>query len=452
MTTDVQEHPWEAPLDEGYWQALLHQEEQAPPAPEAHPAEVWPEAPVRGEGAVVGPEYEMGRRLEPGSSVRQPFDASTESRADAAQDRADARLVDTRADEWRWLSELYENRDVVSARAIGCNKGGLLVRLGGAIGFVPASQLSNVPECLGTEELRGELEAMVGQEIQVKLIVPAVDAGGQDDIRLARFEDNLPPLVHLPSVGDLETTSEPGRQPPAHGWFGDVLADHAHYYSGKNLGMLAVGVGVAAVMANTKLDASLQNSYQKNVRGTHTDEISEAVHTPRVLGNGYITIPAFVGAALVGSWFDEVPLGDGVGEWGQRSLRTLLVGAPPLLAMQLATGASRPGETGGGSRWRPFQDNNGVSGHSFMGAVPFLAAAKMTDDPFWKTAFFAGSTLAGLSRINDGGHYPSQVALGWWMAYVAASAVDDTQRATKNLTFFPLPMADGIGAGLEYRW
>jgi small subunit ribosomal protein S1 len=170
MTTDVQEHPWEAPLDEGYWQALLHQEEQAPPAPEAHPAEVWPEAPVRGEGAVVGPEYEMGRRLEPGSSVRQPFDASTESRADAAQDRADARLVDTRADEWRWLSELYENRDVVSARAIGCNKGGLLVRLGGAIGFVPASQLSNVPECLGTEELRGELEAMVGQEIQVKLI------------------------------------------------------------------------------------------------------------------------------------------------------------------------------------------------------------------------------------------------------------------------------------------
>jgi len=282
--------------------------------------------------------------------------------------------------------------------------------------------------------------------------LPAVDAGGQDDIRLARFEDNLPPLVHLPSVGDLETTSEPGRQPPAHGWFGDVLADHAHYYSGKNLGMLAVGVGVAAVMANTKLDASLQNSYQKNVRGTHTDEISEAVHTPRVLGNGYITIPAFVGAALVGSWFDEVPLGDGVGEWGQRSLRTLLVGAPPLLAMQLATGASRPGETGGGSRWRPFQDNNGVSGHSFMGAVPFLAAAKMTDDPFWKTAFFAGSTLAGLSRINDGGHYPSQVALGWWMAYVAASAVDDTQRATKNLTFFPLPMADGIGAGLEYRW
>ena len=150
MTADVQKHPWEAPLDEGYWQALLYQEEQAPPAPEVHPGDGWGEAVVLGEGAVAGPEHEMGRR----SQSESP----------------DGRPADARDDEWRWLHDLYENREVTLARAIGCNRGGLLVRLGGCIGFVPASQLADVPECLGTEELRGELEAMVGRELQVKLI------------------------------------------------------------------------------------------------------------------------------------------------------------------------------------------------------------------------------------------------------------------------------------------
>lgn len=150
MTADVQKHPWEAPLDEGYWQALLHQEEQAPPAPEVHPSDGWGEAVVLGEGAVADPEHEMGRR----SQSESP----------------DGRPADARDDEWGWLNDLYENREATLARAIGCNRGGLLVRLGGCIGFVPASQLADVPECLGTEGLRGELEAMVGRELQVKLI------------------------------------------------------------------------------------------------------------------------------------------------------------------------------------------------------------------------------------------------------------------------------------------
>ncbi|MFQ5854056.1 MAG: 30S ribosomal protein S1 [Anaerolineae bacterium] len=150
MTADVQQHPWEAPLDEGYWQALLRQDEEAPPAPEVHYEEEWPETVVFGEGAVAEPGYEMGRRSRPGPS--------------------DGTVEDARDKEWRWLHELYENGEVTTGSVVGCNKGGLLVRLGGSIGFVPASQLTNVPECLGTDELRAELEAMVGQEIQLKLV------------------------------------------------------------------------------------------------------------------------------------------------------------------------------------------------------------------------------------------------------------------------------------------
>ena len=255
----------------------------------------------------------------------------------------------------------------------------------------------------------------------------------------------------LPTVWQLETPSCPDPPGPLQTLFADVLADHANYYSRENLGALAVGIGIAAAMANTKLDASMQNSYLKNLRDIGTDEVSEAVHTPKVLGNAYITLPAFGAAALAGSCFDDVPLAHGVSEWGSRSLRTFLVGAPPMLAMQAITGGSRPGETNAGSHWKPFKDTNGVSGHSFMGAVPFISAAKMTDDPFWKTAFYAGSTLAAFSRINDDHHYPSQVMLGWWMAYVAATAVDQTQHNERNLTILPLPMADGIGAAIEYR-
>ena len=233
--------------------------------------------------------------------------------------------------------------------------------------------------------------------------------------------------------------------------FADLLADHSNYYSRKSLGKLAVGVGVSAVVANTSMDEHFRDFYQENVRNVQTDEYTEALHTPKILGNGYLTLPVFAGAALMGSWFDEAPAGRGVGEWGQRSLRTVLVGAPPLLAMQMATGASRPGESGAGSAWKPFQDVNGVSGHSFMGAVPFLSAAKMTDDPLWKSAFYFGSTLAGISRINDDGHYASQVMLGWWMAYIAADAVNQTQRTTKNLSVFPMAFGDGMGVGVEYR-
>jgi len=157
----------------------------------------------------------------------------------------------------------------------------------------------------------------------------SVDNDYPNDIGIARFDEDLPVLTRVPPLESLDTNSWPQCQAHLHDLFGDVLTDHRNYYSGGNLGALAVGVGVAAAMANTKLDRSLRNSYQKNVRDVYTDEYSEAIHTPTVLGNGYVAIPVFAGAALVGSWFDDLPLADVTGELAQRNLRTVLVGAPP---------------------------------------------------------------------------------------------------------------------------
>jgi len=144
-SAEAVERPWELPLDEEYWQALLQQEEQAPEAPAPPPP------PPFGEGAVTTPEHRMPRR-----SQRQ---GTRRSRIDEERER-----------EWRQLYERFEKGEVFRARVIGCNKGGLLVRLGKCIGFVPASQLAELPECLGTERLRDELETMVGRELELRLI------------------------------------------------------------------------------------------------------------------------------------------------------------------------------------------------------------------------------------------------------------------------------------------
>jgi hypothetical protein len=121
-----------------------------------------------------------------------------------------------------------------------------------------------------------------------------------------------------------------------------------------------------------------------------------------------------------------------------------------MLALQYLTGGSRPGESPNQSKWDPGADNNGVSGHSFMGAIPFLSAAKMADNTWLKAGLYAGSALPALSRINDDDHYPSQAFLGWWIAYLAASAVDHSQDSVNDNRVHILPRPDGVGVAIEY--
>ena len=149
------------------------------------------------------------------------------------------------------------------------------------------------------------------------------------------------------------------------------------------------------------------------------------------------------GAALVGEITEGNEWGSTTGEWGRRSLRAILVGAPPVLFLQKAIGASRPKEDD--SRWRPFNDNNGVSGHSFMGAVPFIAAAKMAENQYIRYSLYLGSMLCGWSRINDDCHYFSQAAMGWWIPYLSGSCGERAEKGERQVLIRPGPVAGGIG-------
>lgn len=211
-----------------------------------------------------------------------------------------------------------------------------------------------------------------------------------------------------------------------------VFADHQNYYDFHSFKLLAGGFLIGTAVANTDLDHELHDYFQMNIRRGATGDLSQFLHNHKVLGNGYYTLPIFAGTWIAGAYFNESTLLVTSGRWGERTLRAFLVGAPPMILAQRLTGGSRPGETTGDSRWSPFQDNNGVSGHAFMSALPFINAAKMTERPLLKATYYAGSLLGPLSRVNDDDHYPSQVALGWWMAYVATVAIDRTETTNRN--------------------
>ena len=116
------------------------------------------------------------------------------------------------------------------------------------------------------------------------------------------------------------------------------------------------------------------------------------------------------------------------------------------------TGGSRPTEISEGSEWLPLTDSNGISGHAFMGSLPLITAAKMSDSKGLKAIFYAASTVVPLSRVNDNAHFPSQVALGWWMAYLAASAVDATDNPNSRWKFYPYSTGDSSGVLAEYKY
>ena len=264
----------------------------------------------------------------------------------------------------------------------------------------------------------------------------------------------MPGPVFLPDPSSIDTHSRVRRR-RAPSWrlrLGglrrEVRADYAHYYNWPTMRDLLLGVAAGSLLANTSLDADFQDWHQQDIRNGGTDDFAGFW---KVFGEGQIFIPSFACLAVVGGTFPQLPLFGVTGDFGNRVTRGYLVGAPPMLLMQFCLGASRPGEDSAESRWKPFDDNNAVSGHAFGGAVPFITAAKMCEHPWAKGVFYACSMLTPWSRVNDDAHYLSQACLGWWMAYLACSAVDDTQRESRSLTLTPIVTPQMTGVAVVLR-
>jgi len=274
----------------------------------------------------------------------------------------------------------------------------------------------------------------------------------------ARLAPSAEPFYTLPPLSEGGLGATGGREPPwAHsshprlsraGY--KILEDYKNFYSCESLVCITAAFGAGALMANTGFDTTMQTAWQESVVPT---DLGTFFSDCKPLGEGRYLLPVFGVAAVTGIILEGHPTGDIIGEWGSRSLRMFVVGAPPLYVLQMATGASRPAD-GYGSQWHMFNDNNGVSGHAFIGAIPFLAAAEMVENPWAKGGLYICSTFTGLSRVNDNAHYPSQVFLGWYLAFASSMAVSRTELHFDGMEVrvVPLPIADMGGMALEARW
>ena len=195
----------------------------------------------------------------------------------------------------------------------------------------------------------------------------------------------------------------------------DALRDYSNYYTRDTMVEFIVILAPAAVFANTDWDAEVATYYQEHIRSPYTNRAANFV---RPLGNGFYTIPVYVSAKLLGEYLDDLPGMGLLGEWGDRTTRALLVGAPPLLAVQSDLAGGRPSIYLDDSYWRPFRDSHGASGHAFMGAVPFLYLGRHDRRSmgqvlllcmFALDRFFANQRqcplpIAGLARLVAGIH------------------------------------------------
>jgi len=233
-----------------------------------------------------------------------------------------------------------------------------------------------------------------------------------------------------------------------------ISDDYGSFYSHDRLVRLGIAFGLGAVAANTNIDEGIRIWYRDNVRSDRTnawasDPNKTLAFKAKFFGEGKYMVPV----ALLAASVNYIDTDTAIGSWGANASRAYITGLPAMWFMQYATGASRPGETPEGSIWRPFKDGNGVSGHSFVGAVPFLTIAQMNpDNNYIKYASYLASAAAGWSRINDDKHYTSQVVLGWYMAYEAVDAVFDNNQKKKGFAVTPMVGIDGFGLIAKTTW
>jgi len=72
--------------------------------------------------------------------------------------------------DWQEAERLLESGEIVEAKVVGYNKGGLLVQFGRVRGFVPASQVVNLHSRTGAEGQQSAMTRMVNQVIPLKVI------------------------------------------------------------------------------------------------------------------------------------------------------------------------------------------------------------------------------------------------------------------------------------------
>jgi hypothetical protein len=227
--------------------------------------------------------------------------------------------------------------------------------------------------------------------------------------------------------------------------FSEIVNDYKTFYQTDRMLRAATVFSLGGIIANTSLDPEIQEWHQSKIKSHFSDDVSGVA---KLFGEKTIMLPVTLAAtAMQMSSTHNV-----FGEWGQLTLRSYIVGSPAVGVMQFVTGGSRPRD-GREADWRPFNDDNGVSGHAYVGAVPFLVLAKMEQlTPLQQNIALFASGLSAWSRVNDDAHYFSQALLGWYMAWEAVDAVSSNGVKENWLQVSPYTFGDGVGVSVSMSW
>ncbi|MBC7250572.1 MAG: S1 RNA-binding domain-containing protein [Anaerolineae bacterium] len=137
------ERPWEQPLEEEYWHALLRDGENVSyTAPPSEGEEVW-------------------RSL----GIEQDTPAQEET-----DDNIGGSTSDEEENDWQLVHRCFIDNEIVELPVTGYNRGGLLVQWNSLQGFVPASQLVGMSFSSDEDERREELACRVGHTLTLRVI------------------------------------------------------------------------------------------------------------------------------------------------------------------------------------------------------------------------------------------------------------------------------------------
>lgn len=108
---------------------------------------------------------------------------------------------------WRQINELLDSKEIAEVKVLDANKGGLIVKLHSAIGFLPVSQLSpeNYPRVSGGDKSKilEKLKSFIGNNVEVRII----DADEKSDKLIvsekAVWEEQQKDLINKYKVGDV---------------------------------------------------------------------------------------------------------------------------------------------------------------------------------------------------------------------------------------------------------
>lgn len=251
------------------------------------------------------------------------------------------------------------------------------------------------------------------------------------------------PVTHLDAGHETESEITPLQR------FGKaVLADYQRAYSQDGMLRVLPHLGVHAALSNSNTDRWIRDEWQGEWRSENGDDFFHKFERVGDYAQNRWSVPLY-SLGMIAGGYTGLPEDSWLATWASRSLRANILAGPQGWALTYMLGTHRPDV--GHSGWNPWNDNDGVSGHSIYGSIPFLTAARMAESPAWRYTLFAASVLPPLARVNFNDHYTSQAYLGWALAFTATATIAATEEG-RDVSWMLLPAPGGAIASLRIRF